>query len=110
MRAPADKASKETWSLALFIAGKDNVRSIAAYSNLKRICEEHLPGGYQLQVIDIIQHPERALEAQVVAIPMLERKSPEPSRRIIGDLADTNRVLVSLGLSSMDDPFSAAAP
>ena len=105
MPSSTDKAAAEAWTLALFIAGKDNTRSIAAYSNLKRICEEHLPGHYHLQVIDISAHPELALEHQVLALPMLERRTPKPNRRIIGDLADTNRVLVSLGLRSVADDY-----
>ena len=94
-------SSKDTWSLSLFIAGRDHPKSTAAYANLKRICEEHLPGEYQLQVIDITVSPEIAFEEQILALPMVLRKAPPPHRRIVGDLSDTDRVLVSLGLSSL---------
>ena len=90
--------SKESWTLTLFIAGKHNPKSIAAYANLKRICEEHIPTQYTLQVIDIAQSPELANSEDILAIPTLVRKAPPPKRRIIGDLSDTLRVLVSLGL------------
>jgi circadian clock protein KaiB len=90
---------EDFWNLSLFIAGMDNPKSAAAYSNLKRICEEHLPGEYELRVIDINASPEIAVAEQVLAIPMLVRTAPPPHRRIVGDLSDTDRVLVSLGLS-----------
>jgi circadian clock protein KaiB len=91
----------DAWNLSLFIAGRDNPRSNAAYANLKRICEEHLPGEYHLQVIDIVASPEIAVSEQVLAIPMLVRKAPPPHRRIVGDLSDTDRVLVSLGIDAL---------
>lgn len=96
---PAPERNKtEPWNLSLFIAGKDHPKSIAAYANLKRICEEHLPGEYKLQVVDITQFPEVAAMEQILAVPTLVRKSPPPRRRIIGDLSDTDRVLISLGI------------
>ena len=101
---PARKPTKPenySWHLSLFIAGRDHPKSVAAYANLKRICEEHLSGSYQLQVIDISATPEIAAVEQVLAIPMLVRKVPQPHRRIVGDLSDTDRVLVSLGASGL---------
>ena len=100
---PARKTTKQepNWHLSLFIAGKDHPKSVAAYGNLKRICEEHLNGEYLLQVIDISASPEVAIDEQVLAVPMLVRQVPRPQRRIVGDLADTNRVLVSLGVSAL---------
>jgi circadian clock protein KaiB len=95
------KLENRSWDLFLFIAGRNHPKSVAAYSNLKRICEEHLTGDYQLQVIDISASPEIAATEQVLAIPMLVRKVPQPHRRIVGDLSDTDRVLVCLGVSAL---------
>jgi len=92
----------QSWHLSLFIGGLHHPKSIAAYSNLKRICEEHLAGDYQLQVVDISASPEIASKEQVLAIPMLVRKMPRPHRRIVGDLSDTDRVLVCLGVSAVE--------
>ena len=81
---PAKKPSKscdDSWNLSLYIAGRDHPKSTAAYANLKRICEEHLPGEYNLQVIDILASPEVAAEEQILAIPMLIRQAPPPHRR-----------------------------
>ena len=71
---------------------------MAAFANLKRICEEHLPGRYRIEVIDLMQNPRLAKEDQIVAIPTLVRKLPDPLRKIIGDLSDTERTLVGLQL------------
>ena len=81
--------------LRLYIAGQTR-RSIAALTNLRRICEEHLAGRYRVEVIDLLQHPDQAQRDQIVAIPTLVRRLPEPIRRIIGDLSDSERVLVGL--------------
>jgi circadian clock protein KaiB len=69
---------------------------LAAFANLKRICEEHLAGQYQIEVIDLLQNPHLAREDQILAIPTLVRKLPEPLRKIIGDLSNKERVLVGL--------------
>ena len=95
------KLESESWHFSLFIAELNHPKSIAAYSNLKRICEEHLTGEYQLQVIDMSASPEIAAKEQILAIPMLVRKTPQPRRRIVGDLSDTDRVLVCLGVSAL---------
>ena len=85
----------ETWELRLYIAGQ-TPRSVTAITNLKRLCEEHLPGRYQIEVIDLMQHPQLAAGDQIVAIPTLVRKLPEPLRRIVGDLSNTESALVGL--------------
>ena len=92
---------RSQWNLSLFIAGTEHPSSRAAYANIKRICDEHLPGEYSLHVVDITESPEAATSQQILAIPTLVRSSPKPTRRIIGDLADTNRVLVSLGVQPL---------
>jgi circadian clock protein KaiB len=81
--------------LRLYIAGQ-TPRSIKAFANLKRICEEHLKGRYRIEVIDLIQHPQLAAGDQILAVPTLVRLLPEPVRKIIGDLSNTDRVLVGL--------------
>ena len=90
----------DEWSLFLFVAGPEHAKSRAAYANIKRICEEHLTGEYTLQVVDITESPDAAAAEQIIAVPTLVRRSPQPIRRIIGDLGDTKRVLVSLGVRS----------
>lgn len=87
----------EVWDLRLYVAGQ-TPKSIAAFNNLKRLCEEHLPGRYKIEVIDLVQNPKLARDDQIVAIPTLVRKLPDPIRRIIGDLSDTERTLVGLQL------------
>jgi circadian clock protein KaiB len=85
------------WDLRLYVAGQ-TPKSIAAFSNLKRVCEEHLAGKYKLEVIDLLKNPQLAAGDQIIAIPTLVRKLPEPVRKIIGDLSNTDRVLVGLQL------------
>jgi circadian clock protein KaiB len=87
----------ENWELRLYVAGQ-SPRSVAAFSNLKRICEEHLPGRYTIEVVDLVKHPQLAAGDQIVAIPTLVRKLPQPLRKIVGDLRDTERALVGLQL------------
>jgi circadian clock protein KaiB len=93
------KAKSEMYTLRLYIAGK-TPRSVAALDNLKKICEEHLAGRYKLQVVDLLESPQLARGDQILAIPTLVRKLPLPMRRIIGDLSNTERVLVGLDLRS----------
>jgi circadian clock protein KaiB len=90
-------APVEKWNLRLYTAGQ-TPKSLAAIRNLKKVCEEHLPGRYEIEVIDLLQNPRLAKDHQIVAIPTLVRKLPDPLRRIIGDLSDTNRTLVGLDL------------
>jgi len=94
------KKSKEpTWELRLYVAGQ-TAKSLLAFANLKRICEEHLGGSYQIEVVDLMKNPELAKGDQIFALPTLVRKLPEPVRKIIGDLSNTERVLVGLDLRS----------
>lgn len=88
-------ASPETWDLRLYVAGK-TAKSIAAFANLQRICEEFLPGRYRIEVIDLLRQPQLAQGDQIVAIPTLVRKLPAPVRKIIGDLSNQERTLVGL--------------
>jgi len=85
------------WTLRLYIAGQ-TPKSVAALANLKKLCEEQLPGQYKLEVIDLLEHPELAKADQIVAIPTLVRKLPEPLKRMIGDLSNKARVIVGLEL------------
>ncbi len=96
---PPDAAKKpEMWNLRLYVAGQ-TPRSITAFANLKTICEEHLKGRYTIEVIDLVENPTLAKGDQILAIPTLVRKLPPPLRKIIGDLSNTERVLVGLDLS-----------
>jgi len=91
------KADPEFFDLRLYIAGQ-TARSIAALANLQRICDEHLEGRYRLEVIDLLERPQLAQGDQIVALPTLVRKLPEPIRKLVGDLSDTERALVGLDL------------
>ena len=93
------KAAASRYILKLYVAGQAP-KSVNAIVNIKRICEEHLQGCYQLEVIDLYQQPQLALGEQIIAVPTLLRKLPTPLRRIIGDLSNTERVLVGLDLRS----------
>jgi len=87
----------DQWELRLYTAGQ-TPKSVTAFNNLKRICEEHMPGRYHIEIIDLMQNPRLAKEDQIVAIPTLVRRLPEPLRKIIGDLSDEERTLVGLQL------------
>ena len=89
----------EVWELRLYVAGQ-TPNSIKAFANLKTICEEHLRGRYKIEVIDLLENPRLARGDQILAIPSLVRKLPPPIRKIIGDLSNTERVLVGLALRS----------
>jgi len=91
------KSTGETWDLRLYVAGQ-TPKSVAAFSNLKKLCEEHLAGSYHIEVIDLLKNPQLAKGDQIIAIPTLVRKLPVPMRKIIGDLSNTVRVLVGLDL------------
>ena len=84
--------------LILYVAGQ-TPKSLAAIANLERICAEHLPGRYEVEVIDLRQDPKLAREHSIVALPTLVRQLPAPLRKIIGDLSDTQKVLVNLKIS-----------
>ncbi len=94
--APVNPA-KPAWELRLYVAGQ-TPRAVAAFANLKKVCEEHLAGQYSIEVIDLLETPQLAKGDQIVAVPTLVRKLPEPVRKIIGDLSNTERVLVGLDL------------
>ncbi len=94
------------WELRLYVAGQ-TPKSLAALANLKKICERHLDGRYRIEVIDLVERPQLARGDQILAIPTLVRKLPQPVRKIIGDLSDTDRVLVGLDLRPADAPGRA---
>jgi circadian clock protein KaiB len=85
------------WELRLFVAGQTQ-KSLTAFANLTRICEEHLAGRYVIEIVDLLQNPELAKGEQIVAIPTLVRKLPEPIRKIVGDLSNTEKTLLGLHL------------
>jgi circadian clock protein KaiB len=87
----------ERWDLRLYTAGQ-SPKSLAALSNLKRICDEHLAGRYSIEVIDLMKNPRLAKDDEIVAIPTLVRKLPAPLRKVIGDLSNEERALVGLQL------------
>jgi circadian clock protein KaiB len=87
----------EKWLLRLYVAGR-TAKCVAALDNLKRFCEERMAGRYEIEVIDLVQNPRLAKDDQIIAIPTLVRKLPEPLKKIIGDLSDTARLLVGLDL------------
>lgn len=90
-------SGEEFWELRLYVAGQ-TARAIAAFTNLKKICEEHLQGKYRIEVINLLKNPQLAKGDQILAVPTLVRSLPEPVRKIIGDLSNTERVLVGLNL------------
>jgi circadian clock protein KaiB len=90
-------AKEEYFQLRLYVAGQ-TPKSLQAFANLKKICEDHLKGRYEIEIIDLIENPQLAKGDQILAIPTLVRKLPEPIRKIIGDLSNTERVLVGLDL------------
>ena len=106
--APRSKSSKangttkntgdlNVWNLRLYVAGQ-TPKSLTAFSNLKKLCEEHLPGRYQIEIVDLTKQPHLAQNDQIVALPTLVRKLPEPIKRVIGDLSNLERVMVGLEL------------
>jgi circadian clock protein KaiB len=98
-KQPAKKAD-DRWVLRLYIAGQ-SPKAITAFANLKKICEEQLDGKYSIEVIDLLVNPQLGNEDQILALPTLVRKLPVPVRKIIGDLSDTERVLVGLDLKAI---------
>lgn len=95
--ARKESAAAPAWDLRLYVAGQ-TARSVAALENLERICEQHLAGQYRIEVIDLLKDPKLACGDQILAVPTLVRKLPEPVRKIIGDLSNEERVLVGLDL------------
>jgi circadian clock protein KaiB len=88
---------QDVWQLRLYVAGESE-KSLAAFANLKQLCETHLAGHYEIEVVDLIENPRLARGDEIIAIPTLVRRLPGPLRKIIGDLSDTERVLVGLQL------------
>jgi len=89
--------ANDKWVLRLYVAGK-SPKALTAFANLKKICEDQLNGKYSIEVIDLLINPQLGVEDQILALPTLVRKLPVPVRKIIGDLSDTERVLVGLDL------------
>lgn len=105
MATPADLDGPPTerFELRLYVAGQ-SPKSVRAIDNLRRLCEQHLNGRYVIEVIDLLESPSLARGDEIVAVPTLVRRLPTPIRRIIGDLSDTDRVLVGLQLRHIDAP------
>ena len=97
---PAKARKPQSFKLRLYVAGQ-TPKSTRAFANLKVLCEEHLHGRYQIEVIDLLEHPEMARGDQIVALPTLVIKLPRAVRSIIGDLSNTDRVLVGLALQEL---------
>ena len=91
------KTGEDKWLLRLYVAGQ-TPKAITAYANLKKICEEYMDGRYQIEVIDLMVNPTLAKDDQILALPTLVRKLPAPVKKIIGDLSNTERVLVGLDI------------
>lgn len=102
--SPAAPPAREPggWLLCLYVAGQ-TPKSLAAITNLRKICEDHLAGAYRIELIDLLVNPRLAEGDQIIAIPTLVRKLPHPMRRIIGDLSDTEKTLVGLQLKPKPD-------
>jgi circadian clock protein KaiB len=96
-REASAAGSADHWNLRLYVAGQ-TPKCIAAVRNLNDFCEEHLAGKYHIEIVDLLDDPKRARDDQILAIPTLVRKLPEPLRKIIGDLSNTERVLVGFDL------------
>jgi circadian clock protein KaiB len=94
------RAAEAEWQLRLYVAGQ-TTKSAAALRNLERLCETHLAGRYEIEVIDLLVNPKLAAGDQILAVPTLVRKFPEPIRKIIGDLSHEERVLVGLDVRAV---------
>ncbi len=97
MKIKPTRPKSDVFLLRLYVAGQ-TPKSMTAFANLKNICEEHLAGRYEIEVVDLLKNPTLAQGDQILAIPTLVRKLPEPVRKIIGDLSNTERVLIGLDL------------
>jgi len=97
MKACQESEGSDRWELKLYVAGQ-TPKSMTAFANLKKLCEEHLEGKYRIEVIDLLKNPQLAKGDQIFAIPTLVRKLPQPLKKVIGDLSNTERVLVGLDL------------
>jgi len=95
--ATPSSPSPESWNLRLYVAGM-TPRAVAALDNLKKLCEVHLTGRYEIEVIDLLENPKLAAGDQIIAVPTMVRRLPPPMKKIIGDLSNQERVLVGLDL------------
>ena len=95
--SPRAEANEATWELRLYVAGQ-SAKSVTAFANLRALCEQYLPGKYEIEIVDLLEKPQLARGDQIVAIPTLVRKLPEPIRKIVGDLSNTEKTLVGLQL------------
>lgn len=105
--APRLDVKPERWELRLYVAGQ-TPRCVEAFRHLQRICEEHLEGRYSIEVIDLLKNPTLAAGDQIIAIPTVVRSLPRPMKKIIGDLSNTERVIVGLNLTARAVPARAA--
>lgn len=96
----AEQLESEIWELRLYVAGQ-TPKSITAFTNLKKICEEHLQGKYRIEVIDLLENPQLAKEDQIVALPTLVRKLPQPLKRVIGDLSNREKVILGFNIERL---------
>jgi len=102
-RVAARPPHSDRWNLRLYVAGQ-TARSIMAFSNLKHLCEDRLAGRYTIEVIDLLKQPQLAQGDQIIAIPTLIRRLPEPVKRVVGDLSNLERVLVGMDLKEVPAP------
>jgi circadian clock protein KaiB len=94
-RDGSDGQDQESFDLRLYVAGH-SPKSVQAIDNLRRVCDEYLPGRYKIELIDLVEHPKLARSDEIIAVPTLVRRQPKPIRKIIGDLSDTEQVLAGL--------------
>jgi circadian clock protein KaiB len=100
-KVKTDEPADDAWILRLYVAGQ-TTNSLTAFENLKKICEEHLETRYTIEVIDLQKHPQLAKDHQIIAVPTLIRKLPTPVKKIIGNLSNTEKVLVGLDLRKVE--------
>ena len=102
-RVPAKVADVDFWNLRLYVTGQ-SAKCVAAVRNLNKFCEEHLAGRYRIEIVDLLANPRLARDDQILAIPTLVRKLPEPLRKIVGDLSNAERMLVGFDLRPAPGP------
>ncbi|MEX2218802.1 MAG: circadian clock KaiB family protein [Phycisphaerales bacterium] len=107
--ALAAEPAPQVWDLRLYVAG-ESAKSLTAVKNLRRLCDEHLAGRYRIEVVDLLKNPQLARGDQILAVPTLVRKLPEPIKKIIGDLSNTDRALVGLDLRPASTAGGGGAP
>jgi circadian clock protein KaiB len=102
--AATGKADSAAWKLRLYVNGRTSIKSIVAMQNLNELCERYLTGGYDLEVIDLVENFAKAREDHIMALPTLVRRAPSPICKVIGDLSNTSQVLTALGLHGAAPP------